>query len=168
MSTKRMALLAVYTTIALTIFTIESMIPPLVPIHGVKLGLANVITLWLLMYFNWKDALLVLLMRILIASMVAGQMLSFTYSLSGGLLCLIVMGLLYQLLGKKAIIFVSIIGAIFHNIGQVLMALVVLQSQAPLAYLPILLISAIITGTFTGLCAHFASKHIPKNMILPK
>lgn len=67
-----------YTTIALTIFVVEAMLPPLAPIPGIKLGLANVVTLWLLYYATWKDALCVLLMRILIASMVTGQMVSFS------------------------------------------------------------------------------------------
>ena len=81
MKVKHMTFLAMYTTIALTIFVVEAMLPPLAPIPGIKLGLANVVTLWLLYYATWKDALCVLLMRILIASMVTGQMVSFSYSL---------------------------------------------------------------------------------------
>ena len=72
MKVKHMTFLAMYTTIALTIFVVEAMLPPLAPIPGIKLGLANVVTLWLLYYATWKDALCVLLMRILIASMVTG------------------------------------------------------------------------------------------------
>ena len=64
MKVKHMTFLAMYTTIALTIFVVEAMLPPLAPIPGIKLGLANVVTLWLLYYATWKDALCVLLMRI--------------------------------------------------------------------------------------------------------
>ena len=79
MKVKHMTFLAMYTTIALTIFVVEAMLPPLAPIPGIKLGLANVVTLWLLYYATWKDALCVLLMRILIAST------SFSRSMSTGI-----------------------------------------------------------------------------------
>lgn len=161
MNIKRMTLLGMYTTIALTIFVVESMIPPLVPIHGVKLGLANVVTLWLLIYMTWQDAFLVLLMRIILAAVFAGQFVSFSYSLCGGLACFLVMTLLFSLLGKKYIVFISIIGAIFHNLGQIAIAALLLSSFSVIAFLPILLISGILTGAFTGFCAHFASKHLP-------
>ena len=115
MKVKHMTFLAMYTTIALTIFVVEAMLPPLAPIPGIKLGLANVVTLWLLYYATWKDALCVLLMRILIASMVTGQMVSFSYSLCGGLFCFVAMALLFRLLGKKHIPFISVIGALFHG-----------------------------------------------------
>ena len=162
-----MTLLAMYTTIALTIFVVESAIPPLAPIPGIKLGLANVITLWLLIYATWRDALTALLMRIFIPSMVTGQLVSFFYSLCGGLLCFLAMALLYWLLGRRYIVFVSIIGALFHNVGQIGIAMVLLDSLSAAAYLPVLLISGVITGTFTGLCAYFASRRLPRHVVWP-
>lgn len=167
MKVKKLTLLALYTTIALTIYTVESAIPSLVPISGVKLGLANVVTLWLLMHTSKRDALLVLLVRILLASIFAGQMISFSYSLCGGLLCFLCMSLLFWLLGKRAVVFISIMGALAHNLGQILVAIVLLQSLSILAYLPILTISAIVTGTFTGLCVYFASKKLPPSIAWP-
>lgn len=167
MKTKRMTLLAMYTTIALTIFIVESLLPTLTPIPGIKLGLANIITLWLLIYASPKDAFLVLMMRIFLASIMAGQMMSFAYSLCGGIFCFLAMTLLYRLLGKKYIVFVSIIGALFHNLGQILIAAAVLQSLSILAYLPLLTISGIIAGTFTGLCARFASGKLRKDQVWP-
>ena len=167
MNVKKLTLLALYTTIALTIFVVESAIPTLLPIPGVKLGLANVITLWLLMHTDWKDTLMVLLMRILLASIFAGQMVSFSYSLCGGLLCFAVMTIAIRLLGKRAIVLISILGALFHNLGQILIAIVILQSLSILTYQPILAISAVVTGTFTGLCAHFAAKKLPPSIAWP-
>lgn len=167
MNIKRMTLLAMYTTIALTIFVVESAIPPLAPIPGIKLGLANVITLWLLIYATWRDAVTALLMRILIASMVTGQLVSFSYSLCGGLLCFLAMALLHRLLGHRYIVFISIMGALFHNVGQIGIAMVLLDSLSAAAYLPVLLISGVITGTFTGLCAYFASRRLPRHMVWP-
>ena len=146
-------------------FVVEAMLPPLAPIPGIKLGLANVVTLWLLYYATWKDALCVLLMRILIASMVTGQMVSFSYSLCGGLFCFVAMALLFRLLGKKHIPFISVIGALFHNLGQICIAMVILRSASILVYLPMLTISGILTGAFTGLCAWFASRRLRKDQV---
>ncbi|MGN0277515.1 MAG: Gx transporter family protein [Hominisplanchenecus sp.] len=165
MKVKHMTFLAMYTTIALTIFVVESMIPPLAPIPGIKLGLANVVTLWLLYYTSWKDAGIVLLMRILIASMVTGQMVSFCYSLCGGLCCFAAMSLLFRVLGKQYMVFISIIGALFHNLGQILIAVLILQSLSILTYLPFLIISAILTGTFTGFAAWFASRRLRRDQV---
>lgn len=164
MKTKRLTLLAMYTTVALTIFVAESAIPPLLPIPGVKLGLANIITLWLLLCSDWKDALCVLVMRIILGSIFAGQMVSFAYSLAGGLLCLVAMVFFNRILGKKQIVVISILGALFHNIGQLLMAFLILQSIGIVSYLPVLLISGVVTGAFTGLCAKFLYGHM-KGMI---
>ena len=141
-SIKKLTVLALFTTIALTIFIIESAIPPLVPIPGVKLGLANIITLLLLVKSSWKDALIVLIMRIILGSIFAGQMMSFFYSLAGGLLCLLVMAIIHKILGIKLVWFTSIVGAIGHNIGQILVAMLVLGSGYVLYYLPYLIISA--------------------------
>ena len=173
MKVKHMTFLAMYTTIALTIFVVEAMLPPLAPIPGIKLGLANVITLIVLVVYRPRDAfavlvmdaLCVLLMRILIASMVTGQMVSFSYSLCGGLFCFVAMALLFRLLGKKHIPFISVIGALFHNLGQICIAMVILRSASILVYLPMLTISGILTGAFTGLCAWFASRRLRKDQV---
>ena len=82
-SVKKLTTLALFSTIALTIFLLESLIPPLVPIPGIKLGLANIVTLILLANGTWRDALVVLMARILLGSIFAGQMMSFFYSLAG-------------------------------------------------------------------------------------
>lgn len=165
MQIKRITFLAVYTTIALTVFTAESMLPPLAPIPGIKLGLANVITLWLLYYAGWKDALITLLMRIVIASILTGQMVSFAYSLAGGISCFLVMALLFRFFSRKYIVFISIIGAFFHNLGQIAIAVVILQSFSVLAYLPVLTISGVLSGTFTGLCTFFASRRLRREQV---
>ena len=164
---KKLTLLAVYTTIALTIFTAESFLPPLAPLPGIKLGLSNIVTLWLLMHTKARDALLVLLMRILLASFFAGQMVSLLYSLAGGLLCFAVMALLFWLLGDKYIVFVSIFGALAHNLGQIAIAIFVTELPSMLAYLPVLAISGIHTGTFTGLCAFYLKRHLPPKTAWP-
>lgn len=164
---KKMTLLALYTTIALTIFTVESFLPPLVPLPGIKLGLSNIVTLWLLMHTRARDALLVLFARILLSSFFAGQMISLMYSLAGGLFCFLAMALLFRILGNRYVVFISIFGALFHNLGQIATAVAITQLPSMLAYLPALAVSGIITGTFTGLCAFYLKRHLPPRTAWP-
>lgn len=164
---KKMTLLALYTTIALTIFTAESFIPPLAPLPGIKLGLSNIVTLWLLMHTNAKDALIVLFTRILLSSFFAGQMISLMYSLAGGFFCFLAMSLLFRILGNQYVVFISIFGALFHNLGQIAIAILITQLPSMLAYLPALAISGIVTGTFTGLCAFYLNRHMPPRIAWP-
>ena len=104
-------------------------------------------------------------MRITIASMLTGQMVSFSYSLCGGLFCFAAMALLFWLPGKKQMVVISIIGAMFHNLGQICIAMVILRSASILVYLPVLTISGILTGAFTGLCSWFASRKLRKDQV---
>lgn len=147
--------LSILTTIALTIFMIELNIPPLVPIPGVKLGLANIITLIVLYLYGIREASTVLIIRILLGSMFSGQVVSLLYSLSGGLMCLLVMILLMKIVGKEGIWFVSVGGAIAHNIGQIIIAMILFQTTSVLYYLPVLILSGVITGVFTGLLSKY-------------
>ncbi len=167
-SIKRLVMLSLLTTMALTIFVIEAQLPDLVPlIPGVKLGLANVITLVVLVEYRARDAAAVLLMRIILGSMFTGQVISMLYSLSGGLLCFLGMALLCKLLHKKHLWFVSIIGAILHNTGQILMAMLVMQTTQVLVYFPFLLLAGCITGLFTGFVAIQLVRHWPAAAAIP-
>ena len=162
MDIKKMAALAMFSVIALTIFMVESMIGPIVPIPGIKLGLANIVTLLVLVLYGPKEALFVLIVRILLGSIFGGQMISFFYSLSGGVLCWLVMSLINALLNKKFLVLTSMCGAAVHNIGQILAAIVITQSISVIAYLPVLMVSAMITGCFTGLAAQVSAKRLKK------
>ena len=108
---KRLTTLALLTTIALTIFVVESAIPTLVPIPGVKLGLANIVTLFVLKRYKFSDAAIVLAMRIILATIFTGQAVSFIYSVSGGFLCLIVMAAVNKLLRGQYIFLTGILVA---------------------------------------------------------
>lgn len=162
MSTRKLTTLAVYTTIALVIFTVESAIPPLVPIPGIKLGLANIITLVILQLYSPKDAFFVLFTRILLSSMLFGQAMSLLYSITGGMFCFMAMVLIQKQLQKHFLFLTGIVGAVFHNLGQLLVAYLLTAVPGVLAYLPFLLLSGILTGLFTGLCAHFSLKYLNK------
>lgn len=164
MNIRKMAVLGLYTTIALTIFMIEAALPALAPVPGIKLGLSNIVTLFVISRYSAKEALLVLIMRIILASVLAGQAVSFLYSLCGGLLCLLVTALAHQILGRKYIYLTSIMGAVAHNIGQILAAFFIMKMSGIFLYMPYLMISGIITGLFTGLVCHFMDRYIPEQL----
>lgn len=158
--TRRLTALALFAALSLAVFAIESAIPPLVPIPGIKLGLANIITLIVLSNYSGKDAFLVLFVRILLSCFLFGQVMSLMYSLAGGLLCFFAMWLSHRVLQGHCLFLTSIIGAIFHNLGQIGAAILLTSSLGVLTYLPFLMLSAVITGLFTGLCAHFLNRYL--------
>ncbi len=163
MHLKKLTTLGFFTTIALIIFAAETMLPPLLPLPGIKLGLANIVTLLLLRDFSPKDAVLVLAARILLSAFFFGQALSLLYSLAGGVLCLLAMWTANQLFDGHFLFLTSIAGALAHNAGQLLTAYFITRTHGILSYLPFLLLSGIVTGLFTGLCAHFARKYLFRN-----
>lgn len=160
MRTRKLTVLALFATLALAIYSVESLLPPAVPIPGIKLGLANIITLLVLHLYTARDAAAVLLARVLLSALLFGQAMSLFYSLWGGLLCLIAMALSCRLLHRRFPELTSILGGIFHNIGQLLAAWLITAVPGVLVYLPYLLVSGAVTGLFTGLCARFALKHL--------
>ena len=152
--------------IALIIFTLESLIPPLIPIQGIKLGLANIVVVFALYAYGRKDAVFVLIARVLLASLFAGQLTSVLYSISGGLLAVVSMCLIKKVLSEEYMQYTSIIGAIFHNIGQILMAIVITGTIQIALYLPILIAVSLVTGLFTGLvCKYLYNRLIKLNLL---
>lgn len=160
MSVKKITLLSLFATLSLAIYAVESAIPPLVPIPGIKLGLANIITLILLQHFSGRDALLVLLTRIALSALLFGQALSLLYSLAGGALSLLAMLVVMKLLRKRFLFLTGAMGGLAHNTAQLLTAWAVTATPGVLAYLPFLILSGVITGLFTGLCAGFAGRYL--------
>ncbi len=158
MNTKHVARLALLTTIALILFTVEAQLPPLVPIPGVKLGLANIVTVYAMFRYGPRDALLILLARVFLGSVFAGAMMAFLFSLCGGLLCWLIMIPLRRILTEKQIWVCGVIGAVFHNIGQIIVCVGIYRTTAVLVYLPVLMLSGILTGLFTGFAAYFLLK----------
>ena len=160
MKHKKTVLLALFTAMALVLSLVESALPPLAPIPGIKLGLANIITLILLQYFSSTETFYALLARILLSCLFAGQAMTLIYSLSGGILCFLCMWGVKKLLRGHFTYLTGMTGGCTHNIGQILAAWLVTGTPHVLFYLPILLISGLLTGLFTGLCAHFTKRHL--------
>lgn len=153
MKAKKITQLALLTTIALIIFVIEMRIPNIVPIPGVKLGLANIVTVYAMYHCTAKETLMVVLIRILLGSVFGGNVSAMLYSLSGALFCMTGMLLLRRVIDEKHIWICSVLGAVLHNIGQIAAAIVIMHTAAVITYLPFLLVSGCIAGAFTGLCA---------------
>lgn len=162
MNTKKMTVLGLYATLSLAIYAAESALPPLAPIPGFKLGLANIVTLILLYRYTFRDAAMALAVRILLSAMLFGQLLSLLYSAAGGVLSLLIMFLISRLLQKKLQPLTGAMGGLTHNAGQLLTAFLMTSTPGVLAYLPLLLPAGILTGLFTGLCAWLADKYLPK------
>lgn len=159
--THRMVLIALLTALAITLMAVERLIPFTIAIPGVKLGLANVVTLTALYLFNWRDTLTIILLRVLLGSLILGSFSAFMFSLGGALLAFIVMALLTAFLPRLfSIAGVSICGAVAHNVGQLMVAAAVVQNLRILSYLPILLISAIGTGLATGYTVTLLLKYL--------
>lgn len=165
MTTRKLTFLGLSTTLSLAIYAAESALPPLAPIPGFKLGLANIITLVLLKRFSPREAALVLTARLLLSALLFGQALSLLYSLAGGIVSLLVMCLVNCLLEKKLLLLTSAMGGLAHNAGQLLAAFLITSTPGVLAYLPVLLPAGILTGLFTGLCAHLADRHLPRRAL---
>ena len=156
--TKKLVFLALLTAISLGIWVIESQIPAPIPVPGVKLGLASVITLAAMVLLGRKEALAVLLMRVFLACLFAGSFSAILFSLTGGLFSWAVMALTVGLFAEKRLWVVSVFGAIAHNAGQLLAAIAVTKTPALIAYGPALLCAAIVTGVFTGVLAMYLTR----------
>jgi heptaprenyl diphosphate synthase len=152
--TKRIALDAMLAATALLLFLVETLIPPLTAIPGIKIGLANAVTLAAVYLCGRRDAAAILFVRVCLGAVFAGNLSTFLYSVSGAALCLAVTCLLCRPL-RKTVWVVSVFGAIAHNLGQLIAASVLLRSAAVFWYLPYLLIAAVISGAFIGFCVQF-------------
>ena len=158
MNIRKLTRCALFASVALIIFIVESHIPPVVPVPGFKLGLANVVTLAAVYMLGIKEAFFILTVRIILGNMFSGQLMSMLYSFCGGYLCFGITALLKKYFHGNTIWALGVIGAIFHNIGQTMCAYVFFESVAIFYYGVILCLTAVVTGIFTGLCAQFTVK----------
>lgn len=163
--TKRLALLALLTAMALALFVVELQIPAPVPIPGVKLGLANIVTLVTMALLSRRDAGVVLLLRVLMGAMFAGSPSTLLFSAAGGALAYAVMCLTIGLIPEERIWVVSALAGLAHNAGQLAACALVVKTPGVLAYAPILAASGILTGVFTGLAAMYLLRALRKMKI---
>ena len=155
MKTRKLTTLSLLCAIALTIFMVEAQIPPLVPIPGIKLGLANIVTVFTVFAIGAKEGALVLFVRIFLGAVFAGNFSTIFYSATGGACAIGVTILLRKILTKKQLWVAGVLGAIAHSSGQMAMAVALTSTPGLVVYLPVMIVVSILTGCFTGLCAQF-------------
>ncbi len=157
----RVAFCAVLTTLSMLLSYIDSMIPVLPQIPGIKIGLANIVVLLALYMLNGRYSLMINIVRILLTGLLFTGVTGMMYSLSGALLSFIVMYLLKRT-GLFSIIGVSLAGGAAHNAGQLLIAILLVSNPRLLYYLPVLVISGILTGILTGGLAYILLNRLRK------
>ena len=152
LTTRQLTLCALLTAMALALSYLENLLPLAVPIPGVKLGLANIVTVFALYALGPRQSLMILAARCLLGAMFAGNMNALLFSLLGGFAAMLTMIGLVRL-RRFSVYGVSVGGAAAHNCGQIAAALLTLGSTAPLYYLPVLLAVSLLTGGLTGLAS---------------
>ena len=155
LKTRRLTLLGLLTAIALTIFMVEAQLPSILPFPGIKLGLANIVTVFAVFALGPKDGAAVLAARIFLGAVFAGNFSTIFYSAAGGALAIAVTILLRKILKNNQLWVAGCFGAVAHSVGQMAMAMVMLGTPSILIYLPVMILVSIVTGLFTGLCAQF-------------
>lgn len=155
MDIKKTARLGLLTAVALTIFLVEARLPAVAPIPGVKLGLANIVTVFTVFTMGPGAGATVLFARIFLGTLFGGNFGAILYSAAGGGLAILTTIGLRRVLTEKQIWVAGCLGAVAHSVGQMIVAAGVTGTVAVLVYLPVMVVISIITGLFTGLCAQF-------------
>nr|MCR5741961.1 Gx transporter family protein [Gammaproteobacteria bacterium] len=157
MNVRKLVTIAVMTSIAIVLSIVESFIP--FPIPGVRLGLANIVTLIVLYMYSYKEAVLVQLVRVILVGLIYTGLFSqaFLLSLAGSILSLIVMVSL-KLIGRSSIVTISSFSAIFHSLGQIILSSILSSTWGVFLYLPLLSLISILTGVINAVIAIYVLK----------
>lgn len=156
---KKVALGGMLTALALIMSYVESFIPINFGVPGIKLGLANLVVLSGFYFLDAREVLSISVMRILLAGFLFGNVASIAYSLAGGLLSFLVMYLLIRT-GKFSVIGVSIAGGVSHNIGQIIVAVLVTKTRQLFFYFPVLVVAGVVTGILIGALSDLLMKRL--------
>lgn len=167
-STRKLTLIAVLVAQAIVLHIFEALIPIPIPIPGVKLGLANIVTLLALVLFDFKTALLIAVLRTVLGSLLSGTLLNIAFfmSFSGAMVSTCLMALIMhwvpfvRINARFSLVGISIAGAAAHNLGQLAIAALLIKNIAIFYYLPIMLVSSIPTGYLTGLLLRELLKYL--------
>ena len=159
MKTKDVALHGILLVLALILSYVEALLPLSFAIPGIKLGLPNIAVLFVLYRLGWKSACTVSLLRVVLSTLLFGNVMALFYSLAGAVLSLAVMGLLKKS-GKFSPTGVSVAGGVGHNAGQILVAMALLETAEIGYYLPVLCVSGTVAGILVGLTAALLLKRV--------
>lgn len=160
---KKLIFLSLLVSLGLALSIIESMIPIPIMLPGMKLGLANIVCLITLVLFGCKEAFVVAILRSLVFALATGGFSGLAYSLSGAILSTLAMSIIFRYYSRYfSLIGVSIFGAIFHNVGQLLAASLIMENLKIFSYFPFMTLLSLFTGYFVGLGSTLASKNMKK------
>lgn len=160
--TRKTAFLGLLAALSIVLSYVEMLLPPIYPsVPGVKIGLANIVSLLLIYKFSVKDTVMVTLIRLLTVSLLFGNFMTLVYSVAGAFLSILIMLIL-----KKTNLFstlgVSIAGAVSHNLGQIIVAILIMQTVEIGYYMIVLLITGTLSGTVIGISANLTLKYTDK------
>ena len=153
MKLKSLTQIGLLSAVALIIFVVEAQIPVPVPVPGIKLGLANIVTIFAVWILGAWQGVGVLTVRVFLGAVFSGNFGTIFYSAAGGALAIITAILLKKILKENQLWVAGCLGAVAHSIGQMGMAVLISRTPGLLLYLPVMIACGIVTGLFTGLCA---------------
>lgn len=160
--TRKITLLSLCVSVAMILSYVEFLLPPIwSAVPGIKLGLANIMIIFVLFRFGSADAALVSVLRLVLSSLLFGSVMTFAYSAAGAILSLSVMIILKKC-GFFSTVGVSIGGGVFHNLGQVLMAILLLGTREIGYYMIVLTVTGTVSGIFVGICGALMLKYVKK------
>ena len=160
---RKTAYLGLFSAIAIIFGYVESLVPVFAGIPGIKLGLANLAVLFILDRYSLKEAALVSVVRILVIGFMFGNLFSILYSLAGAALSLTVMNLLKKH-SDFSLIGISVTGGVTHNIGQLIVAMIVVSNTSLIVYAPALLIAGVVAGIAVGVLTKEVLGRVPLNL----
>lgn len=164
--TKRITLAAMLLSVMMILGYIESLFPVIVGVPGIKIGLSNSVLMLSLYWLGIPFSFMLMLGKVVLTAFTFGSLQSMQYALAGGLLSMLVMIAAMKFLPSATTIGVGVLGAVFHNVGQMTVAILQLQTGVLVYYLAILMVVGILTGTLTGYIARGLIDRLPKRLFV--
>lgn len=166
-STKELVVTSLMIAVSMILSYVESLLPTFVPIAGVKIGLANIPTVIMLVLVGVPSAVCVSVVRVFLSALLFGNASTLLYSLFGAAFSLLAMALLKRI-GRFSAVGISVGGGVFHNLGQILAAAILMRSTAILYYFPVLVIFGVLSGTLIGIASGLLAKRLDRSKIIRK
>lgn len=162
--TRTIAMCGVMAAMAMIFSYVESLIPIPIPVYGVKLGVANIAIITVIYAIGEREALIINCIRITLTAVLFGNLNSFIFSMAGGLLSFVVMVILKRT-KMFSIVGVSVAGGVFHNVGQIIAAIFIMETGAIIYYLPVLIVAGVITGIIIGIVSSLVAKRVKSAVV---
>lgn len=166
-STKDLVTTSLMIAVSMILSYVESLLPTFIPIAGVKIGLANIPTVIMLALVGVPSAVCVSVVRVFLSALLFGNASTLLYSLFGAAFSLLAMALLKRI-GRFSAVGISVVGGVFHNLGQILAAAILMRSTAILYYFPVLVIFGVLSGTLIGIASGLLAKRLDRAKIIRK